>query len=79
MLYVCLVAPFPPPYGGISHWATLVRSAALNSADVDMSIVDTAPRWRKVHQKSRMLRALGGGVQLLRDSYRFLRVALRSN
>jgi glycosyltransferase involved in cell wall biosynthesis len=66
-LRICLVAPLPPPYGGVSHWTQMVRQYASHRADVVLSIVDTAPRWRAVDDLRVWKRALGGGTQLVRD------------
>jgi glycosyltransferase involved in cell wall biosynthesis len=35
--------------------------------DIELGVVDTAPRWRAVHDLAKWKRALGGGLQLLRD------------
>lgn len=66
-LRVCLVAPLPPPYGGISHWTSLILRYAQGRADVDLSVADTAARWRDVDDLAVWKRVIGGGLQLLRD------------
>lgn len=33
-LNICLVSPFPPPYGGIAHWTSMVTKYAGGRADV---------------------------------------------
>jgi glycosyltransferase involved in cell wall biosynthesis len=76
-LRVCLVAPLPPPYGGIGNWTLLVRRYAQARNDVYLDIVDTAPRWRAIDDLSLWKRAIGGGAQLLRDYVRFLRLLRR--
>ena len=49
-LRVCLIAPLPPPYGGISHWASMLeRYTRLHADDVELRVLDTAPKWRAVH------------------------------
>lgn len=72
-LQVCLVAPVPPPYGGIGHWTELVRRYAQSRTDVNVRIVDTAPRWRAIDDLAMWKRSLGSGLQLVRDYARFLR------
>ena len=69
---VCLVSPLPPPYGGISHWTSLVDEYAINRSDVDLVVVNTAPRWRSIHRSGVLLRSFGGGIQLLRDVLRLV-------
>lgn len=77
-LRVCLVAPFPPPYGGIAHWTAMVCRYAAMRKDTEISLVNTAPTWRTIHSNGVLLRALGGGVQLVRDAFRLM-TALRRN
>jgi glycosyltransferase involved in cell wall biosynthesis len=73
-LRVCLIAPLPPPYGGIANWTQLVRRYAQVRSDVNLDIVDTSPRWRAIDDIVLWKRAAGGGLQLLRDYARFLRL-----
>jgi glycosyltransferase involved in cell wall biosynthesis len=74
---VCLVAPIPPPYGGIAHWAQLLLRYAATRPDVQFDVVDIAPRWRAIHDLALWKRVVGGGAQLLRDVARFLWTLLR--
>ena len=69
-LRVCLVAPLPPPCGGIAQWTLLVSHHAAARADVELRIVDISTRWRAGHDLALWKRALGGGLQLVRDSAR---------
>ena len=71
--FVCLIAPFPPPYGGISHWASLVRRRANADCHVKMVAIDTAARWRSIHNSSVVVRALFGGYHLILDSVELIR------
>jgi len=73
-LKVCLIAPAPPPYGGIANWTVLVRRYAQARNDINLQIVDTATRWRAVDDLVIWKRVLFGGLQLIRDYVRFLRV-----
>jgi glycosyltransferase involved in cell wall biosynthesis len=66
-LKVCLVAPLPPPYGGIANWSRMLLQYARRRADIRIHAVDTAPRWRAVHDTAAWKRVLGGSVQALRD------------
>ena len=63
-LRVCLVAPFPPPYGGIAHWTAMVCRYAAMRKDTEIALVNTAPTWRTIHSNGVLLRALGGGASL---------------
>lgn len=69
MLNICLVAPLPPPYGGIAHWTGLITRYAKTRPEVDIRVINTAPRWRSIHQLSVVRRAVGGLVQMARDLF----------
>jgi glycosyltransferase involved in cell wall biosynthesis len=71
---VCLVSPLPPPYGGISNWTQIISNYASKSPDVHITVFDVAPRWRAIHCDSLVLRVVGGGMQLLRDVVRLIRL-----
>lgn len=58
---VCLVAPVPPPYGGISHWVKMIHAYAEKSIGVTISIINTAPRGRSIYQK-KLLRRVAVGI-----------------
>lgn len=73
-LQVCLIAPLPPPYGGIGNWTVSVRRYAQMRNDVNLHIVDISPRWRAIDDLALWKRALGGVLQLIRDYVRFLGV-----
>lgn len=75
---ICLVSPFPPPYGGISHWTSMMMEYASSRPDVELLVVNTAPRWRSIHSNGILLRVVGGGLQLLRDFVRLGRVLAAS-
>lgn len=77
-LRVCLVAPFPPPYGGIAHWTAMVCRYAAGREDVEIALVNIAPTWRTIHSNGVLVRALGGGIQLLRDALRLAGALRRS-
>ena len=72
-LRVCLIAPLPPPYGGISHWASMLeRYTRLHADDVELRVLDTAPKWRAVHDIAIWKRVFGGAIQLVRDFFSFI-------
>lgn len=75
-LNICLVSPLPPPYGGIAHWGELITRYAKKSSDTKLTVVNTAPRWRSIHDQGIFKRAIGGGLQMLRDLFRLLIVLI---
>ena len=64
---VCLIAPKPPPYGGISNWVTIITEYARKQPNIDFTVLDISPRWRSVYCDKIFLRVIGGALQLLRD------------
>jgi glycosyltransferase involved in cell wall biosynthesis len=77
MTHVLMLSPVPPPRGGIGTWTELVLREAEKDPNVHLSVVDIAPRWRKVHQFGVLRRSLGGGLQLVRDFARTRSAILR--
>lgn len=70
LIRVCMMVPLPPPTGGIGRWASLVKQYAHNRSDVLLHIVNTNPYgFRNFHDIRPWKRILGGGVQLIRDSF----------
>jgi glycosyltransferase involved in cell wall biosynthesis len=69
---ILLVAPLPPPYGGISHWTSLVLAHAGQDKRVNLRVLDISVRWRSVHDTQVWKRTIGGVVQLLRDFVLFV-------
>ena len=72
-LRVCLIAPLPPPYGGISHWTKMILDYAKEKRDVNLEVINTAPRGRAVYNLNIPLRIMLGVVQLLRESLQLMR------
>lgn len=73
---VCLVAPMPPPQGGISRWTeTMCRSSGRYS--VDILLVDTAPRWHPVFDRCILRKVLFGWLHLLATEFRLVSALLR--
>lgn len=77
-VHVLLISPFPPPPGGIGRWAEQITQAgSMRPADVTFRSLDISPRWRAVHDMSPWKRVVGGGLQMLRDFLRFLKMIRR--
>lgn len=73
---VCLVTPFPPPFGGIARWAEIITLHAAHTCQVDLHPVDISPRWRNIHDLRIWLRwGLGsahGVILLVRVLYKLV-------
>lgn len=74
-LSVLIVSPLPPPYGGISHWSSLIKAYAEKVGGVKLFWIDIAPRWRASHSLNLYIRMFGGLFQLMRD-FLFLLIEL---
>lgn len=73
---VCLVAPLPPPMGGIARGVFMLREHARRAPAIELLVVDTAVRWRDVHDDSLRSRAFDGGRQLLTSAGSLLRAMI---
>lgn len=71
-LRVCLISPMPPPYGGITNWTMIVHRSSSTCSDVQFLQLDTAVRWRALHDVAIWKRLLGGSIQGLRDYAAFV-------
>lgn len=69
---VLLASPLPPPYGGISHWTARLRGELSGRSDVDLLIVNTAPRLRRTLTASVLTRVLEGVPRMILDVVRMV-------
>jgi len=73
---VCLVAPYPPPYGGIARWTQIITKRAAQTREVDLRLVNTALRLRTIHDVARWKRLptgiIHGAVILLEVAWNLL-------
>lgn len=75
VLSICFISPLPPPRGGIAQWTLLVSRWLHSHPGIRLTHIDIAPRWRDFESLAVWKRALGGGLQLVRDYARFLLAA----
>ncbi len=62
---ILLIAPTPPPYGGIANWTKMILEYAANNSDVCLDHVNTANRKRAVDGKNLWNRVIGGMIQAI--------------
>lgn len=75
---VLLISPMPPPYGGISHWTSLVvDNARTRPGAPDLRVLDTAPGMRSRLVTSSTMRLLQGAVRMCTELGRFVWELLR--
>lgn len=55
-----LVAPLPPPYGGIANWTRIIISALGGDSNWETTVVDTSPRLRATEGRSLLNRVVDG-------------------
>lgn len=71
------MAPLPPPYGGIARWTQIITTHARLTGQADLRVVDTAPRWREIHDlrpwRRWLLGSLHGLALLSRVAWHLLR------
>ncbi len=67
---VLLAAPLPPPTGGIAVWTGIVLREMAQHADIEISHVNTALRWKKRVALNSGTRLIGGTLQAFWDIVR---------
>ena len=71
---VCLLSPAPPPIGGIARWTALLLAWAQDDPRIELTHLDIKPGWRAINDLALSKRILGGGVQLILDVVRLIRI-----
>lgn len=74
-LRVCLVAPVPPPYGGVANWTALVTRNAATDSRLVIDVIDTAPRRRSADGRGWGDRVVRQGLGMLRCAEHVRRLA----
>ena len=69
---VLLVAPLPPPAGGIATWTNILLRKIQHHPGVTIKLIDVAVRWIKRENRSQVLRVIGGSLQAVRDIARVM-------
>ncbi len=64
-LKVLLVAPVPPPYGGISNWTRLLTDYVAKTDVVDLRVINIAPKRRDVDGRTVRERIFGQSRALI--------------
>ncbi|WP_417135368.1 hypothetical protein, partial [Rubneribacter badeniensis] len=63
---IALIAPVPPPYGGISNWTTIVLREFGRSEDVQVLPINIAPNKRVADGRTLWHRVFDGVVSVLK-------------
>ncbi len=65
MQNILLVSPYPPPYGGIANWTKmLVEYTKDPAAEVNLQLVNTAPKRRTTEGRGMLERIVEGGTSM---------------
>jgi len=62
-----LIAPIPPPYGGISNWVQMISSYIEegNLEGVELTCINTAPKKRSTEGRTLWNRVVGSGIRMV--------------
>ena len=64
MKKVCLVAPIPPPYGGIANWVVLLSEYLRKQEEIELVHVNIAPKKRGLDGRTLWDRIVGQGMAM---------------
>lgn len=76
---ICMIAPLPPPYGGIANWLLVTKKYIKRcKSDIILQIVDISPHKRITEGRKLVDRIFDGGINMLRQK-RLLKKLIREN
>lgn len=75
---ICLVSPFPPPYGGIANWSNMINGFYGKSEKYELKIINTAPKVRSTEGRGLFSRVFVSGFDMLKKN-KELKVVLKKN
>lgn len=68
-LSICLIAPVPPPYGGIANWIKLISIYnENNNEDIEFSYINTAPLNRSTEGRKLKDRIISSGFAMFKHA-----------
>lgn len=73
---ICLVSPFPPPYGGIANWSNMIKGFYGESEKYELEIVNTAPKARSTEGRGLFSRVFVSGFDMFKKN-KELKAALK--
>lgn len=63
-----LLAPVPPPYGGVANWEQIVENKIINDSNIELKVINIAPNKRPTDGRTLLDRVLNG-VWVMMKSY----------
>ncbi len=76
---VILLAPIPPPYGGIGNWTLLISDYAKSKSDIEFVHINIAPRMRNVDGRSLWSRVVVQGFDMLKQKSELVKCIKKDN
>ena len=70
---LCLIAPLPPPYGGVANWERIVESEIRKDKDIELSIINIAANKRPLDGRTFFDRVFYSGYVMLRAYFKLWR------
>lgn len=62
---ICLIAPAPPPYGGIANWYILLTNHIKKDKDIDFININTTPQKGDMDGRTLIQRIVQGGESII--------------
>ena len=69
---LCLIAPTPPPYGGVANWEQIIESEIKKDKDVEVSLIDISANKRPLDGRNFFDRYVYSGYVMLRAYFKLL-------
>lgn len=79
MKKVCLVAPMPPPYGGIANWVVLLSEYLQKQGRIELIHVNIAPKKRGLDGRTLWDRVVGQGIAMFAQKRELKRAIKEKN
>lgn len=74
---LCLIAPVPPPYGGVSNWERIVEQALKADPDIELSIINIAANKRSIDGRNIFDRVFYSGYMMLKADWELKKLIRR--
>ena len=77
MLKLCMIAPVPPPYGGVANWVEIIKKEISRQNDIELDLISTSVNKRLTDGRTTSNRVFYGIKNML-YSYISLNMSIRS-
>jgi glycosyltransferase involved in cell wall biosynthesis len=66
-LNLCLISPFPPPYGGIGNWSKLLSKHLEKKNNIKLNTINTSPKKRVTEGRTLWDRIVKSGINMIKQ------------